>query len=324
MRPRATYKNAPSAPMLADQVSQSLPSRLRLRGDQWPTGQAPRLSVGDDTDIFLDRWSSVSDESFEIEIGPCWEEHVFSMPLRRSTVVYKIGNRLITDSEIPPGRQFLNGPVSTYSRKVQIGGSQVFCLSISSKVLRERLCLGSDVGLDGQVHLFGPHVSSDRIVRELLIAGAEAAGDNDELCLESIGLALAKYAAVRFVRGARIRRISPLSKARLKRVVDYIEEHLAQPITLAELSAMAGLSRPHFGAQFKAATGRTPYSYIMYRRYCASQSMLLRRDLSINEVALATGFKNPAQFIAFFRKYGGQTPSRWRRASAFARSRTIS
>ena len=57
--------------------------------------------------------------------------------------------------------------------------------------------------------------------------------------------------------------VAPLAKWRLKRATQYIEAHLAEPVSLADLAAASGLSRMHFAAQFKAATGYRPHDYLL-------------------------------------------------------------
>lgn len=300
---------------------EQLPFRLRHLRDCWPTGTgAPRLTIGGSRGVFFDRWSSVNEAPFELRLEPCVEEHVFSLPLKRSTVVYNIGKKLITDNETFPGQPFLNGPIPSSSRKVYVDGFDVFRLSVSNRLLAERLRPESEGAVEGQVHLFGPHVSSDRMIRELLIAGAQASNSGDDLYLESVGIALAEYVATRFTRGLPVRQVSPLSKARLRRVKEYIDNNLGRRITLAELSAVAGLNRPHFGAQFKVATGQTPYAYVIRRRLRAAQSLLTAQTLSIDDIALSVGFNNATHFVAAFRKYVGQTPSRWRKSIASGRA----
>lgn len=105
--------------------------------------------------------------------------------------------------------------------------------------------------------------------------------------------------------------VSPLSKWRLARVTEYIDEHLHTELSLRELSDLVGINRMHFVAQFKAATGITPHAYVLQRRIRAARPLLLGRTLSVEAVALAVGFRSPAHFANVFRKLVGETPSHW-------------
>jgi AraC-like DNA-binding protein len=108
--------------------------------------------------------------------------------------------------------------------------------------------------------------------------------------------------------------IQGLQKWRLKRVLDYIEAHFGDRIPLADLAAVAGLSRMHFAAQFRAATGFRPHEYIVRHRIQRSKGLLRSRAMSIVEIALTVGFQSQAHFTTTFRRFVGYTPSRWRDA----------
>ena len=62
------------------------------------------------------------------------------------------------------------------------------------------------------------------------------------------------------------RRCTPLQKRRMKRVTDHVDAHLSRRITLADMAAAAGLTRMHFAAQFRAATGMRPHDFVLQRR----------------------------------------------------------
>jgi AraC-like DNA-binding protein len=101
----------------------------------------------------------------------------------------------------------------------------------------------------------------------------------------------------------------------LKRAFDYIEANLTRPIYLAELGNVVGLTRMHFAAQFRAATGCSPYNYILRRKVAYSQQFLLDPQLSIADVAAMMGFSSQAHFTVVFKKVIGKTPVRWRQSA---------
>jgi AraC-like DNA-binding protein len=109
-----------------------------------------------------------------------------------------------------------------------------------------------------------------------------------------------------------------LPKWRLKRAFDYIEEHLAEPVTLADVAAFAGLSRMYFAAQFRAATGLRPHEYLLRRRIERAQDLLSTSCLTLVEVALSVGFQTQAHFTTVFKRFVGETPHQWRRQNRLA------
>ncbi len=105
---------------------------------------------------------------------------------------------------------------------------------------------------------------------------------------------------------------SALPKWRLKRVFAYVDAHLAHTVTLADLAGAAGLTRMHFAAQFRVATGVRPHEYLMRRRIERAQAMLAVPGASLVDVALSVGFQTQAHFTTVFKRFTGQTPHRWR------------
>ncbi|MCP3368040.1 helix-turn-helix transcriptional regulator [Bradyrhizobium cajani] len=112
------------------------------------------------------------------------------------------------------------------------------------------------------------------------------------------------------------KKIRGLQKWRLKRVLGYIEAHFCKKIPLADLAAVAGLSRMHFAAQFRVAMGCSPHEYILHRRILRAKDLLRNCEMPIVEVALSVGFQSQAHFTTTFRRFAGNTPSRWRDAAA--------
>lgn len=98
----------------------------------------------------------------------------------------------------------------------------------------------------------------------------------------------------------------------LKQIKDYIEEHLAEDLNLANLAALIPMSQFHFARAFKAAIGEPPHRYIMQRRIERAKVLLGVAQLSVAEVAYQAGFANQSHFTAQFRKAAGMTPKQFR------------
>ncbi len=108
------------------------------------------------------------------------------------------------------------------------------------------------------------------------------------------------------------RATAALPKWRWKRVVEYVDSHLDETITLADMAAVAGLSRMYFAAQFRAATGIRPHEFLLRRRIDRAKQMLIETEMTLVDVALSVGFQNQAHFTTVFRRFVGETPYRWR------------
>jgi len=142
-----------------------------------------------------------------------------------------------------------------------------------------------------------------------LIEGRNA---DDRFYADSIGQALVICAVgMKLSRG----KVSALPKWRLKRVLEYMEAHIDEPLGIAGLAALAGLSRMHFAAQFRSATGYRPNEYVVHQRIEQAKTMLADGKLPIVEIALSVGFSAQAHFSTAFKRLTGATPGHWRAAS---------
>src|SRR4030081_506342 len=98
-----------------------------------------------------------------------------------------------------------------------------------------------------------------------------------------------------------------------KRVVEFIEEHLAEEISLAALAGLVDLSLYHFARAFKQSFGAPPHRYHMARRMDRARSLLQRPALSVTQIGIQIGFRETSSFTSAFRKFTGLTPTEYRR-----------
>ena len=102
---------------------------------------------------------------------------------------------------------------------------------------------------------------------------------------------------------------------RFARVLAHIEANSEQSLSIDELSGIAAFSRHHFHRQFSGFLGMSAYRYVQFMRMRrASWRLAYRTDLSVNEIALATGYEGPEAFARAFRQFSGQSPSEFRTA----------
>jgi AraC family transcriptional regulator len=103
-----------------------------------------------------------------------------------------------------------------------------------------------------------------------------------------------------------------LASATRRRILDYIESHLDQALSLEQLAAQAGLSTYHFARMFRQSVGEAPHRYVLRRRIEKAREMLRNHDLSLAEIALACGFSSQAHLTTRFNAQTGITPARYR------------
>jgi len=105
-----------------------------------------------------------------------------------------------------------------------------------------------------------------------------------------------------------------LPGGRLKMVLEYIEDNLAQSISLRQLSKLSGVSARHFERAFRQALGVPPHTFVLARRVAAARDLLLRqRGLTVAEIAVKTGFSSASHLASAFRRATGYSPAEFRR-----------
>lgn len=95
----------------------------------------------------------------------------------------------------------------------------------------------------------------------------------------------------------------------VRRARDHIEAHLDQPLTLASLCALSGVSLRTLQNGFRRFLGQTPVEYIRERRLLAVQRALAAGEGSVTEVLLRHGINTPGHFTQQYRRRFGCLPS---------------
>ena len=108
------------------------------------------------------------------------------------------------------------------------------------------------------------------------------------------------------------RRPGKLGTRRLTHVLDYMNTHYKEAVSLDQLATEAGVSRFHFARLFKEAVGVAPHQHLVRIRMDVAAFLLGTTESSVLEVALACGFQSAAHFTAAFQKHFSQTPSSYR------------
>jgi len=167
----------------------------------------------------------------------------------------------------------------------------------------------------------GKDMMVDSLGRALLDAD-EVGGSSGKLYAESISYRDRHSSSGVFEsRGDdRAKKGGALARWRLKRAIDFIDARLDNPVSLADMASSVGLTRMHFAAQFRAATGLRPHEYLLRRRVERAQEMLIGSGMSLVDVARSVGFQTQAHFTSVFKRYAGHPPRVWRESRTFPAS----
>jgi AraC family transcriptional regulator len=103
-----------------------------------------------------------------------------------------------------------------------------------------------------------------------------------------------------------------LSPSSRQRVIDFIEAHLGENLSIAVLAQEVSLSPDHFSRCFTVSFGQPPHRYVQQRRIEAARKLLMVSSRPLAEIALDLGFYSHTHFTRIFRQHTGMTPTRAR------------
>jgi AraC-like DNA-binding protein len=185
------------------------------------------------------------------------------------------------------------------------------------------LYLGTDVVADAldpagraALPLFRQPLVSDRRLGELVRRAHTAVTSESASALERDGAvrAVVTHAVARWAGGrgpANRRSPSDGTLRGLARVREHLHAHVIDDVTVAELAAVAGVSRGHLARSFRAVHGQTLHAYQRSLRLGLAAERLAAREQPAL-VAAATGFVDQAHLTRWFKTAFGMTPGAWR------------
>jgi len=104
----------------------------------------------------------------------------------------------------------------------------------------------------------------------------------------------------------------------VRRMQDYMEDNLKSPITLSQLSRVAGYSQWYAGRVFKELTGKTPFAYLRELRLSKAAELLRAGQPRVVDVAFDFVFDSHEGFTRAFIRQFGETPKNYSRGSGSA------
>ena len=109
----------------------------------------------------------------------------------------------------------------------------------------------------------------------------------------------------------------------IEEVMQYIREHIGEPLNRETLAEIAGFSVPHFHRVFTAHVGESAASYVRRVRLERAARKLRMGAVDITEVALAAGYDTHAAFSKAFKQQFGLSPSEFRQLGCWAATQLL-
>jgi AraC family transcriptional regulator len=264
--------------------------------------------------IVATRWHAGSERALEFDAQTIADCHVVKIVLRTTNIRFSVSGRTVQDGVTTPGTVHVTEPAAPV-RCLFRGPYDVLHLHVPNTLIAE--CARDMAGHQAPVLCSQAVPSNDTVVDSLgraLLEANRIGGSLGQLYADCISIAMIArlMASAKRVATCERPKAGKLAKWRLKRAIDYVEARLDEPVSLADIAASAGLSRMHFAAQFRAATGLRPHEYLLRRRIERAQEMLVATGMSLVDVALSVGFQTQSHFTGVFKRYTGQPPHAWR------------
>jgi AraC family transcriptional regulator len=259
-------------------------------------------------DIAISCWRDLQNTSRHEEATTPPDRYFIGIALKSTRLKLTRGRQAIFDGIMPAGTLYVSAPSKQLS--AQFDGPYDFLhFHVSANYFPSQPSATQLVAIEGLNDLI---LLRYPFAEQLAKALTEYSNTPDEKFARCIGQTLAMHLArLEFPRT----RVNALPKWRLRRVEEYVQANFDSGISLSDLAMVAGLSRMHFAAQFRAATGYRPREYLLNQRIEHAKSLLLNTETPLVQVALTVGFSSQAHFSTVFKRITSETPARWRCAS---------
>ena len=263
------------------------------------------------------RWAGVAIEDHSVPACVIHRhEHMenFLHVVLRGSVKYEVLTRgKVLDFQAHPGTTFIL-PQGTIDELRWKGPTRRIAVAIHPHLLVHAL---DETAHERSIELIENWNLTDSNVMAVLLAmtaDLNSGSPAGRLYGESLANALAVYLVTRYA----VRRYTPatyrggLPGYRLGRVLEYIDDNLADDLSLSELAAVAGMSPHYFAELFRTSTGHPPHRYVLLQRIERAKQVLSDARCSVLEVGFDIGFQNSSHFARVFRKFVGMSPSQFR------------
>ena len=242
--------------------------------------------------------------------------HLVILHLDGPVTVRRGEGRLSRSRRVAPGGLFVHPAGRDLT--VELGGAlSTVHLYLTDEAVQDA------AGVNGPVELTEELGTSDRLLEQLVLSLDETLRHWEPAArtyLDQLGSMVAAQLVRGHVTGGRSVPVADapaagLGDRQLAEVRAVMEERLAQPVSLAELASISGLSVSQFSRQFKARTGVAPHRFLLKLRVDQACRLLSTGRTPIAEVAVVCGFSHQEHLTRVMRAQLDTTPGAVRRGS---------
>jgi len=103
-----------------------------------------------------------------------------------------------------------------------------------------------------------------------------------------------------------------LTRYQMKQVMEFMQAHLDQNLSLDVLAQQIGFSPYHFARLFRQTVGKSPHQFVLHQRIEHAQRLLKKTDVPLAHIAVECGFASQSHLTQVFKRYLGLTPRAYR------------
>lgn len=273
---------------------------------RWRQPQERQGTADAASDIMLSRWTAThGGERTESAVTPdhC---HVIALVLTTTRISLRTLSKPLFEGALLPGTIL----VSTPGQRLRMRVTPPFDF-LHLHVGNRLLCDG-DLGQDEDDVSLGHDIPPfrDNLAEAL---GRSLLDEHGHQSRPEYARVVAKAIVMRALgRRQAERRCAALPKWRIRRVEEYLSANIDRRISLDDMAAAVGLSKMHFAAQFRVATGFRPREYLLFMRIERAKMVMTTSRMPLVEVAFAVGFNTQSHFSTVFKRLTGKTPVQWK------------
>jgi len=149
-----------------------------------------------------------------------------------------------------------------------------------------------------------------RATKQMLLEGLEGNWRSEYIARAVAGHILDRHCVIGEKASARAG--ARLTRSQLRKVDDFFRSSLTTPFTFGELAASVGLSRTVFFQRFTQSMQQTPNQYRQSLRVAQAKALIKQADMTLAEIATASGFSDQTHMTRSFRQILGTTPGQYR------------
>ena len=242
---------------------------------------------------------------------PALSEHWLSLPLGKPAQLTQQRDDRFHESIVQKGHSIFvpAGQPSYWRREASETDETRLHIHLQPALVRQ-VAQTSELAQIDLVNCFSKHDLHLHQMAMLLLSELKSDGIMGQLYVEALTQVLIIHLLRHYSTATQnvVPKHGSLTASQVRQAIDYVQAHLEQNLSLAEIAAAINISPTYFSRLFKRATGSSPHQYVIQQRVERAKVLLKTTDLAIANVAFQVGFSSQSHLTQHFKRLTGVTP----------------